>query len=102
MVYRVAAVALESRCPKTSMLGQRHVRVGIPVSEIFKYSSYIPWHKITTLVNGGSRMGHLGQMHPPLPLKKLHTRSRYSNRAVNYSNKAVTLFMRQCSLPMKL
>ena len=36
------------------------------------------------------------------PLKKLHTRSRYSNRAVSYSNKAVTMFMRQCSLPMKL
>ena len=36
------------------------------------------------------------------PLKKLHTRSRYSNRAVNYSNKAVTMFMRQCSLPMRL
>ena len=30
------------------------------------------------------------------------SRSRYSNRAVNYSNKAVTMFMRQCSLPMKL
>ena len=39
---------------------------------------------------------------PPPPFKKLHTRSRYSNRAVNYSNKAVTMFMRQCSLPMKL
>ena len=36
------------------------------------------------------------------PFKKLHTRSRYSNRAVNYSNKAVTMLMRQCSLPMKL
>ena len=36
------------------------------------------------------------------PFKKLHTRSRYSNRAVDYSNKAVTMFMRQCSLPMKL
>ena len=31
------------------------------------------------------------------PFKKLHTRSIYSNRAVNYSNKAVTMFMRQCS-----
>ena len=39
---------------------------------------------------------------PPPPFKKLHTRSRYSNRAVNYSNKAVIMFMRQCSLPMKL
>ena len=39
---------------------------------------------------------------PPPPFKKLHTRSRYSNRAVNYSNNAVTMFMRQCSLPMKL
>ena len=38
----------------------------------------------------------------PPPFKKLHTRSIYSNRAVNYSNKAVTMFMRQCSLPMKL
>ena len=27
----------------------------------------------------------------PPPLKKLHTRSRYSNRAANYSNKAVTI-----------
>ena len=53
-------------------------------------------------VSGGSRMGHLGQMPPPPPFKKLHTRSRYSNRAVNYSNKAVTMFMKQCSLPMKL
>ena len=58
-------------------------------------------------LSGGSRMGHLGQMPPPPPpppppFKKLHTRSRYSNRAVNYSNKAVTMFMRQCSLPMKL
>ena len=35
---------------------------------------------------------------PPPPFKKLHTRSRYSNRAVNYSNRAVTMFMRQCSL----
>ena len=55
--------------------------------------------------NGGSRMGHLGQMPPPPSFKKLHTRSRYSNRAVNYSNncnKAVTMLMRQCSLPMKL
>ena len=56
--------------------------------------------------NGGSRMGHLGQMPPPPPppppFKKLHTRSRYFNRAVNYSNKAVTMFMRQCSLLMKL
>ena len=51
--------------------------------------------------SGGSRMGHLGQMPPP-PFKKLHTRSIYSNRAVNYFNKAVTMFMRQCSLPMKL
>ena len=55
---------------------------------------------ISVCVSGGSRMGHLGQMPPPF--KKLHTRSRYSNRAVNYSNKAVTMFMRQCSLPMKL
>ena len=39
---------------------------------------------------------------PPPPFKKLHTRSRYSNRAVNYSNKAVTMFMRQCSLPIIL
>ena len=48
--------------------------------------------------NGRFRMGHLGQMPPPPPPpppKKLHTRSRYSN-------KAVTMFMRQCSLPMKL
>ena len=52
--------------------------------------------------SGGSRMGHLGQMPPPPSFKKLHTRSIYSNRAVNYSNKAVTMFMRQCSLPMKL
>ena len=50
-------------------------------------------------INGGSRMGHLGQIPP---LKKLHTRSRYSNREVNYPNKAVTIFMRQYSLPMKL
>ena len=35
----------------------------------------------------------MGQMPP---FKKLHTRSRYSNRAVNYSNKAVTMVMRQC------
>ena len=60
------------------------------------------------IISGGSRMGYLGQMPspppppPPPPFKKLHTRSRYSNRAVNYSNKAVTMFMRQCSLPMKL
>ena len=58
------------------------------------------------LANGGSRMGHLGQMPtpppPPPPFTKLHTRLRYSNRAVNYSNKAVTMFMRQCSLPMIL
>ena len=54
------------------------------------------------LHSGGSRMGHLGQMPPPPPFTKLHTRSRYSNRAVNYSNKVVTMFMRQCSLPMKL
>ena len=33
---------------------------------------------------------------PPPPFKKLHTRSRYSNRAADYSNKAVTMFMRQC------
>ena len=45
--------------------------------------------------------GAFGANAPP-PFKKLHTRSRYSNRAVNYSNKAVTMFMRQCSLPMKL
>ena len=32
----------------------------------------------------------------PPPFKKLHTRSRYSNRAVDYSNKVVTMFMRQC------
>ena len=31
---------------------------------------------------------------PPPPFKKLHTRSRYSNRAVSYSNQAVTMFMR--------
>ena len=37
-----------------------------------------------------------------LSKNKLHTRSRYSNRAVNYSNKAVTVFTRQCSLTMKL
>ena len=43
------------------------------------------------IVNGGSMMGHLGQIPP---LKKLRTRSTYSNRAVNYSNKAVTMFMR--------
>ena len=30
--------------------------------------------------------------------KKLHTRSRYSNRAVNYSNKAVTMFMNYQSI----
>ena len=54
----------------------------------------------STDTNGGSRMGHLGQIPPPF--KKLHTRLRYSNRAINYSNKAVTMFMRQCSLPMKL
>ena len=46
--------------------------------------------------------GIWGKCPPPPPFKKLHTRSRYSNRAVNYSNKAVTMFMRQCSLPMKL
>ena len=49
--------------------------------------------------SGGSR----GARAPSLPLlKKLHTRSRYSNRAVNHSNKAVSVFMRQCSLTMKL
>ena len=46
--------------------------------------------------------GAFGANAPPPPFKELHTRSRYSNRAVNYSNKAVTMFMRQCSLPMKL
>ena len=60
------------------------------------------WLIAENRVSGGSRMGHLGQMPPPPPFKKLHTRSIYSNRAVNYSNKAVTMFMRQCSLPMKL
>ena len=46
--------------------------------------------------------GIWGKCHPPPPpFKKLHTRSRYSNRAVNYSNKAVTMFKRQCSLLMK-
>ena len=75
--------------------------------------SLLLWHKMVILCcfvwplslrlwlvsNGGSRMGHLGQTPP---FKKLHTRLRYSNRAVNCSNKAVTMFMRQCILLMKL
>ena len=40
--------------------------------------------------------GAFGANAPPPPFKKLHTRSRYSNRAVDYSNKAATMFMRQC------
>ena len=78
--------------------------------------SLLLWHKMVSLCcfvwplslrlwsvsNGGSRMGHLGQTPPLPPFKKLHTKLRYSNRAVNCSNKAVTMFMRQCSLLMKL
>ena len=63
-----------------------------------RYIYYEPLHDI--MYQWRIQDGAFGANAPPF--KKLHTRSIYSNRAVNYSNKAVTMFMRQCSLPMKL